>query len=259
MSLLSFRTVLPAMMLLVLGAGLARADLSGDLTIQSKDPKQRKTLLQKGKVFYDGSATAPKAIRMEMAAEGDKPGIVFITRPEEQMAYMLLPEAKTYMPLDLKKGGEGQKLPEAPGARSREALQLREVGKATVDGHPTTVRAGPLNDKNGKKVGEMKVYLAKDLDDAPIKSELKLNDGSTTVSTLSNTSTRQLAANLFTPPDSYSETRIPSLDDMSKALGKETRKGAEEGAKESADEEAAKARQKEKESVKEGIKKALPF
>jgi hypothetical protein len=234
---------------LVIGwAGSAQADISGDLHVTIEGPEME-TVEQTGRIYIKGDGMEPEAVRMEITPEGQEQNAIFITRPEEEVAYIVMPELKTYMTMDLAASGDQQ--PSAPGTGAGE-MELEDLGRATVEGHRTQVKGGPVVDEQGQTVGQMKVYIAPGLDNAPIKSEVKMQDGTRSESVIRNPSKEKLAADLFLPPAGYEETRLPDIGQFMDELGDEVREGLEEGAKEDAREGA-------KEGAREGLRDALPF
>jgi hypothetical protein len=206
-------TILPAAALFLgaLFATTAAADLSGDLKVTIRGPDGDE-MVQEGRIFLKGDADDKKRPSRVELGEGEDE-VIFITRPDEDIGYMVMPPAQSYMRLDLEEAeGAGVGDDEVPEE------EFTEVGRETVNGHPTTVKEAPIRDPAGEKIGTARVYFARDLNDEPIKSEMRMDDGTYTETLISNPSTEKLDEKLFTPPEDYAETLVPGLEQLFEGL-----------------------------------------
>ncbi len=218
----------------------AAADLSGDLRVTTRDP-EGKTMTQTGRIYLDGEPDSPRrAMRMELQPEGAPEKMVFLTRPQDEAVYMIMPSSRTYMKMSVEEGRE--KAPTPPGG-GMSPEDFKDVGTERVNGRETVVKEAPIREGE-KQVGTVRVYLAPDLKNEPIKSEVRTQEGLTTTTVIENPSTDSVPADLFTLPAGYTEMELPSMSQMMK--------GMEKGAREEAEKEA-------QEEALEGVRDKLPF
>ena len=192
----------------LLVAGVAVADLSGDLKIRMVDPAGTETL-QSGKIYLQGpAADEERNVRLEIESPDQPDGdAIIITRPRDDVGYMLFPEMKSYMTLDLDA--------EEPGTAAEEIRDedLETVGRAEVEGYDTVVKRGPVV-HNGREIGQITMYVAEELDDEPIRSHFEHEDGSVTETLIQNPDRADLPDELFQPPPDYQETLIPGMEQL---------------------------------------------
>lgn len=104
-----------------------------------------------------GAADQMKALGMDQ--------IVVISRPDRKVSYMVYPGVKAYAEMPLKES-------ESAEAVSRLKLETTELGRETVDGHPTIKNKVVVTSDEGKKQ-EFTVWNATDLKTFPVKLEME--------------------------------------------------------------------------------------
>ena len=196
-------------------AGPASADLSGDLQIRMVDPAGTETR-QQGKIYLQGpAADEERNVRLEIESPEQPEGeAIIITRPRDNIGFMLFPAMESYMTLDL-----DAEDPDAVGEEIREE-DLEAVGRAEVEGYDTIVKQGPVV-HNGQEIGQITMYIAEELDDEPIRSRFEHVDGSVTETLIQNPDTADLPDALFAPPADYQETIIPGMEQLMEDLENE--------------------------------------
>lgn len=225
----------------------AAADLSGDFKVTVTDSDGKSTT-QTGKIYLDGSPESKdRAVRMELKPEGAKEAMIFLTRPQDKAMYMVMPEAKAYMKMSFDEGL--RKAPRAPG-QGLAPSDFKTVGSERVNGIKTTVKEAPLHEGE-KTTGTIRIYVAPALGNEPIKSEIETDKGMHTESIIENPKTDSLAGNLFTVPAGYTETKLPSLNQMMQGL--------EKGAQDESGDAAKDQQEKAADDVRRGLRGKLPF
>ncbi len=238
--------------MLTLSSQAALADLSGDLRITVKD-KGEEQQVQGGKIYMQGSADdKERNVRVEIDAD-EKAGeaasdAVIISRPAENVGYMVFPGMKSYMKMDIESARD--KGPNTPGGEGLDPDDFKKIGEEKVGGYDTVVKEAPVLE-NGKKLGTVTVYLAKDLNDEPLKSVFREEGGRVTETLIENPTTNKLPDDLFTPPAGYSETVLPQIDQLQEELRKEQERAADEAAKE--------ARDNARKEAERSLRDSLPF
>jgi hypothetical protein len=206
--------------LLLVTPTLAIADLSGDYAVTVIDQDGAKKT-QVGKIFLDGTPKdQERAMRMEISGEEAGQSMVFLTRPQDDTVFMLMPENKTYFSLSMTDATS--KAPKAPG-EGLEPSDFKEVGKERVNGIQTVVKEAPMME-NGKRTGTVRIFTAPSLNDEPIKSEIKSDEGVTTTAVIENPTTKAIPESQFRVPEGYTETKLPSVGKIFEELGKDVEK-----------------------------------
>ena len=118
--------------------------------------------------------------------------MVILRRSEKNAAYMVYPNLKSYCPLPAGKKGN----PEGK-------LEKTELGKDTVETHPTTKSKLTFTDKDGQ-TAEALVWEAADMKNFPIQYQT-VEEGQTTTTTFSDIKMVKPDASLFELPESYKQ------------------------------------------------------
>lgn len=225
----------------------AAADLSGDFRVTVTDADGRSTT-QTGKIYLSGTPESPdRSVRMELQPEGAKEKMVFLTKPQDKAMYMLMPAAEAYMKMGLEEGKS--KAPRAPG-QGLSPSDFKTVGTERVEGRKTIVKEAPLREGE-KTTGTIRVYIAPDLGNEPIKSVVESDQGTVATSVISNPDAGNVPDAMFTVPAGYTETKLPSMSKMMDALG--------EGAKDETEDAAKDQQEKAAEEMRRELREKLPF
>lgn len=225
----------------------AAADLSGDFKVTVTDADGRSTT-QTGKIYLSGTPESPdRSVRMELQPEGAREKMVFLTKPKDKAMYMLMPAAKAYMKMSLEEGRS--KAPNAPG-QDLSPADFKTVGTERVEGRKTIVKEAPMREGE-KTTGTIRVYVAPDLGNEPIKSVVESDKGTVATSTISNPDTGSVPDAMFTVPAGYTETKLPSMNKLMDAIG--------EGAKDESADAAKDQQEKAAEEMRRGLREKLPF
>lgn len=225
----------------------AAADLSGDLRVTVTDAHGKATT-QSGKLYLDGAPESKeRTARMELTPAGADEPLVFLTRPQDNAMYMVMPGAKAYMKMSLDEGM--QKSPRAPG-QGLDPADFKTVGSERVEGRRTIVKEAPIREGE-KTTGTIRIYVAPDLGNEPVKSVVENDRGTTATSVISNPKQGELPDSLFAVPSGYAETKLPSLNKMLQGIGEGVEDETEDAAKEQQDKAA--------DEVRKGLRERLPF
>lgn len=153
-----------------------------------------------GKTRFEMDATKMKGPNVPpQAAEQMKQmgmaEMINIARPDKKETYLVYPGLKSYavMP-DPERSAEAQAAADAD-------LKRTEIGKETVDGHPTTKYKVVLKDDDGKEY-ESTVWEATDMKNFPIKIET-INEGMPSTVTFKNVKLEKPEESLFSPPADF--------------------------------------------------------
>lgn len=133
-------------------------------------------------------------MRMEMTQNGQQ--MISIMRGDRNVVWMVMPSERMYMETRLDRSKH--RLPEV-----NKKANMKLLGKETFDGHPCAV----YEVREGGEI--MKVWLAKDLEDFPIKTETK--DGSIVYK---NIKKGKLPQSLFEVPAGYQKMVMPGFGGM---------------------------------------------
>jgi hypothetical protein len=116
--------------------------------------------------------------------------MVSISRPDKKENYIIYPGLKSYaaLPLEDTSGTE---------ADGKADLKRTELGKETIDGHPTTKYKVLVKDEEGKDQ-EVVVWNASDLRDFPVRIQVQSEAGPSTI-TFSDVKFAKPDETLFTP------------------------------------------------------------
>lgn len=123
--------------------------------------------------------------------------IISISRPDKKETYIVYPGLKSYaaVPADGENGGK------ADATATKDDLKKTELGKETIDGHPTTKYKVVMKDDQGKE-HESTIWTASDLKDFPIKIET-INEGMPSTITFKDVKFDKPEESLFNPPAEF--------------------------------------------------------
>jgi hypothetical protein len=140
------------------------------------------------------SAVKGKEEQMGQMAMMGMTVMIMIMRPDEKVNYLVYPGMKSYcvMPTTKDAGNKDKAEP---------VITRKELGREEVEGHDCRKELVTTEAANGKKT-EMTVWLASDLDDFPIKTEVMGKDGLVTT-VFKNLKREKPDASLFVPPQDY--------------------------------------------------------
>lgn len=148
----------------------ANGGAAGDTTLGGRlafDDGKSRFEMDMGKM--KNSKLPPGAVEQMKAMGMDS--MVVISRPDKKFSYMVYPGLKAYAEMPLKDSDSAE-------AVSKLKLETTELGRETVDGHPTIKNKVVVTDEKDKKQ-EFTVWNATDLKSFPIK--LEMHEGATTV------------------------------------------------------------------------------
>lgn len=190
----------------------AKDGAAGDTTIAGKlafDDGKSRFEMDLGKM--KNSNMPPGAIEQMKALGMDN--MVVISRPDKKASYMIYPGLKAYAEMPLKDS-------ESTEAVSKLKLETTELGKETVDGHPTIKNKVVVTDEKGKKQ-EFTVWNATDLKSFPVKLEMS-ERGANVVMLFKDAKLEKPAAALFDAPQNmtkYDDARVLMQTEMMKKMG----------------------------------------
>ena len=148
-----------------------------------------------------GAPLPPQAAAQMKSMGMDK--MIIIARPDKKVAYQVYPGMQAYIETALSEQ-------EAAVSPSDYKMELTELGKETVDGHPCVKNKAVVTDKEGAK-HESTIWNATDLKKFPIKIENMENNMKVTMLFHDVTLTKP-AADVFDPPASV--TKYDSMQAM---------------------------------------------
>jgi hypothetical protein len=141
------------------------------------------------------SAQMPAESRQQMKAMGmDLDHMVMISRPDKQTSYQVFPGMRAYIEQSAQDA-------EAADPNADFKLELTEIGKETVDGHPCVKNKAVVTDSKGKKT-EFTLWNATDLKNFPVKLETN-ERGNAIVVRYKDVKLTKPAASLFDPPAGF--------------------------------------------------------
>ena len=153
-----------------------------------------------GKTRFEMDATKMKGgnVPPQAAEQMKQMGMaemISISRPDKKESYIIYPGLKSYAAAPESEGSGATKDSPEPD------LKRTELGKETVDGHPTTKYKVIIKDDEGKE-HESTVWAATDMKDFPIKIE-SVNDGMPSTVLFKNVRLEKPEASLFEPPTDF--------------------------------------------------------
>lgn len=196
------------------------------LEIQAKEGAAGDTSLPGKLSFDDGksrfemdmskmknSKMPPSAVEQMKAMGMDT--MVVISRPDKKLSYMVYPNLKAYAEMPLKDS-------ENPEAISKLKMETTELGKETVDGHPTVKNKVVVTDAKDKKQ-EFTVWNATDLKSFPVKLEM-IERGTTVTMLFKEVKLAKPEAKLFDAPSD-----LKRYDNMMSLMQEEMMKRMDSG------------------------------
>ena len=202
------------------GLSGSTAKLFGDNTSFSANLEMQTTggqgtMTMPGKIFFDegksrfemdmaqikGGMMSPQ-MAVQMKSIGMDKTIV-ISRPDKKVAYQIYPGMQAYLETPSAD-------PESSVPAADFKLEVTEVGKETVDGHPCIKNKAVVTDKEGTR-HESLVWNATDLKKFPLKIE-QSEEGAKITMLFRDVSLSKPAAGLFDPPSDA--TRYDSMQSM---------------------------------------------
>jgi len=120
--------------------------------------------------------------------------VVSISRPDKKTAYVVYPGLQSYAEV------QPSKADSAP-PNSDYKVEITEIGKETVDGHPCVKNKVVVTDKEGTK-HESTVWNATDLKKFPVKIQTTEQSGDV-IMLFKNVTLAKPAASLFDPPADF--------------------------------------------------------
>ncbi|MDB6028442.1 MAG: hypothetical protein JWM68_4665 [Verrucomicrobiales bacterium] len=151
------------------------SNFSSDIEMQSKDPQGNAISIPGKMAFSDGkvrfemnlaemkSGNKPSPAAAQMKAMGME-SMVTISQPAKKVSLMIYPGMKAYLEMPV---------PEADASENPKEdykMEMTELGKETIDGHPCVKNKAVVSDKKGTK-HEATIWNATDLKNFPVKLE----------------------------------------------------------------------------------------
>jgi outer membrane lipoprotein-sorting protein len=181
-------------------------NFSADVNMEMK--MENSTMTMPGKLSFSGGKSRFEMDTTKMKGGNIPPGaaeqmkqmgmaeMVNITRPDKKESYIVYPGLKAYAVMPTTEGESK----DAAGA-DKTNIKKTELGKETVDGHPTTKSKVVLKDAEGKET-EFTVWNASDMKDFPIKMET-VNEGVPAIITYKEVKLEKPDDALFEPPADF--------------------------------------------------------
>jgi hypothetical protein len=188
---------------------------SATLEMQNGGGDDADTMTMPGKIFFDqgksrfemdtsqlkGSKMPPSAAAQMKSIGMDK--MIMISRPDKKVGYMVYPGMQAFMENPLPER-------EAAAPASDYKMEVTEIGKEIVDGHPCIKNQAVVTDKDGTRHQAL-VWNATDLKKFPVKIEQQEGNTKVTMS-FRDISFSKPAADLFEPPSNA--TKYDSMQSM---------------------------------------------
>jgi outer membrane lipoprotein-sorting protein len=152
-----------------------------------------------------GGGIPPDAATMMKSAGLDR--MVSISQSDKKIIYVVYPNAQSYTEMTA---------PDSAAATTNvdSKVDITELGKETVAGHPCVKNKAVVTDKEGNK-HEFTVWNATDLKNFPVKIEMN-EQGSAITMSYSDINFAKPDANLFTPPTGF--TKYDSMPEMMQSV-----------------------------------------
>lgn len=119
--------------------------------------------------------------------------VVSINLPDKKETYLIYPGLKSYASVPQNDA--------SASAEKKPDIKKTELGKETVDGHPTTKYKVVMKDDQGKEQ-EATIWSASDLKNFPLKVQVN-NDNTPSTITFSDVKLAKPDASLFEPPSDF--------------------------------------------------------
>ncbi len=149
-------------------------NFKADVEFQAKD-MQGSDMSMPGKITFSEGKTRFEMNMDEMRSGNKKSAgaaqmkemgmdrMIMITRPDKEVSDIIYPGMKAYVEMPIKKSAEA-------GKPEDFKIEMTELGKETVDGHPCVKNKAVATDKEGNK-HEATLWNATDLKKFPVKIE----------------------------------------------------------------------------------------
>ena len=149
-----------------------------------------------------GAKMPPAAVAQMKQMGMDK--VATIYQGDKKVMYMMYPGLQSYCIVTPPQASDAEK------AEAKAKVDVTEVGKETVDGHPCVKNKAVITTDAGSQ-HEMFTWNATDLDNFPIETEMKT--GNSTITThFHDIKLTAPDASLFTPPSDYKS--YPNMQEM---------------------------------------------
>jgi outer membrane lipoprotein-sorting protein len=152
-----------------------------------------------------GGGIPPDALTMMKSAGLDR--MVSISQSDKKIIYVVYPNAQSYTEMTAPDSA-------ATITNADSKIDITELGKETVAGHPCVKNKAVLTDKQGEK-HEFTIWNATDLKNFPIQIEMN-EQGSAITMSYSDISFAKPDASLFNPPTGF--TKYDSMQEMMQSV-----------------------------------------
>jgi hypothetical protein len=192
---------------------------SAALQIQTENPQASDAMTVPGKIYFDhgksrfemnmseakGGMMTPEAAASMKSMGLDK--TIMISRPDKRAAYQIYPGMQAYVETQLKDT-------EAASSTNDFKLEMTELAKETMDGHPCVKAKAVVTSKDGTKY-ESLVWKATDLKQFPVRIE-RTEGRMNVVMSFRDIDLSKPAPELFEPPTG--STKYESVQAMAQAI-----------------------------------------
>lgn len=196
---------------------------TADVEIQAKAVEREGSMNVPGKIAFDegksrfemdlvkgGGPGGPEAAAQMKAMGMDR--MIMISRPDKNVSYMIYPGLEAYVENPLTEG--------ASQSPEDFKVETTELGKETVDGHPTVKMKAVVTDKEGNK-HESTIWSATDLKKFPVKIETS-QEGMASTMLFKNVKLSKPETSQFDPPSGmkkYDNMMALMQQEMMKRMG----------------------------------------
>ena len=133
-----------------------------------------------------------------------------IVRPDKKVSYLIYPGLKSYVDMPMAKD-------DAAALAQEPTIEKSDLGKESVEGHPTVKKKVVMTFADGKKQ-ESTVWEATDLKNFPVRMQITEN-GQNVVTTYSDVQFTKLDAKQFEAPTGFERYDNPQKMMMEKMMG----------------------------------------
>src|SRR5271154_6162370 len=186
-------------------------------TLQMQMNSTGSPMIMSGKMSFDKGSSRTEMDMADMKGGGLPPGamtmmksagldrMVTISQSGKKVVYVVYPNAQSYAEMTT---------PESAATNTDSKVEITELGKETMVGHPCVKNKATVTDKLGDK-HEFTVWNATDLKNFPVKIEMN-EQGSAITMSYQNISFSKPDASLFALPTGY--TKYGSVQEMMQAV-----------------------------------------
>jgi hypothetical protein len=179
---------------------------TANLELQTKDKLGERVTTMPGKIAFASGKSRFEMDMSQMKGGGMPPQaaaqmkemgmdrMVTISRPDKKLSYLVYPGMQAYAEMAIRD-------PDAAAPESDYKVELTELGKETIDGHPCVKNKAVVTDKEGGK-HESLVWNATDMKNFPIKIEQTERDVTVTM-LFQDIKFGKPEASLFDPPADF--------------------------------------------------------